>query len=177
MKKKSKNIVLLVVILAIIGIAVGYSALQQTLVLTGTAKTKSNEDWKIRFGEISGSGNVGATDVSSKILDGKTSGEFSATLIPGGVATYTVTVVNEGTINAQVGSEPQVSLKATSGDFSNYVDCRVEPAYDNSQILTPSDTHTYTVTLTYQGEDLPDTVISGTATVEFDYVQEMDAQN
>lgn len=40
MKRKSKNLLVLIVLLAIIGIAVGYAALSQTLTLKGTAVLK-----------------------------------------------------------------------------------------------------------------------------------------
>ena len=103
MNKKSKNVLLLVVLIAIIGIAVGYAALSQNLVLNGTATVKGASDWKVHFAEgtVANADAHGVTDPKISLATDKLTGTFSATLEPGASVSYRVTVVNEGTIGAE----------------------------------------------------------------------------
>lgn len=168
MKRKSKNILLVVVLIAIIGIAVGYAALTQQLTLNGTATTKATSDWNVHFGTITKSESAAGVVTSDCSLDtGNLTGVFSATLIPGGSVTYTVTVVNDGTIPAKADGNPTVTLEGTAKDYFN---CTVSNAPTTS-IDNGGATHTYTVTLSYVGEALPTSQQTATATVNFNYIQ------
>ena len=102
MNKKSKNVLLLVVLIAIIGIAVGYAALSQNLVLNGTATVKGASDWNVHFAEgtVVDANAFGVTDPTISLAGDKLTGTFAATLEPGASVSYRVTVVNEGTIGA-----------------------------------------------------------------------------
>ncbi len=166
MKKKSKNLLVLIVLLAIIGIAVGYAALSQQLTLNGTAKTKSSKDWDVHFGEISHVASPkGVEDPESELNADKLTGTFSATLMPEGSVTYTVTVVNDGTISAVANGNPKITL---SDD--KYFTCTVTDA-PATAIVNGSE-HTYNVTLAYKGDELPEEEVTANATVDFDYVQQ-----
>lgn len=167
MKKKTKNLLVLIVLLAIIGIAVGYAALSQTLTLNGTATTKSSSDWNVHFGEISKETSAsGVVDSACSLNTDKLTGTFSATLIPGGSVTYTVTVVNDGSIAAKASGNPTVEL---TGAAKDYFTCTVSDAPTTT--IANNNSHTYTVVLSYVGDKLPDTSIEATATVNFNYVQ------
>ena len=86
MNKKSKNALLLVVLLAIVGIAVGYAALSQNLVLTGTATVKGSSDWNVHFvnGTETALNGKGAEGAKIAINEGDLTGTFSAAFEPGG---------------------------------------------------------------------------------------------
>lgn len=58
-KSQKKNVLLLVLILLIVGIAVGYAGYSQTLKITGTANIVS--DWNVHINSIEEGTLVGAT--------------------------------------------------------------------------------------------------------------------
>ena len=49
-RKNSKNIILVILLLVVVGMAVGYAALSQALVINGTANVSA--EWKIIFTDI-----------------------------------------------------------------------------------------------------------------------------
>ena len=171
MNKKSKNALLLVVLLAIVGIAVGYAALSQELVLNGTATVKGSSDWDVHFvnGAETAANGEGAEGATIAIDDGYLTGTFSATFEPGGVATYTVKVVNDGSIPAEY---QNYEVGAVTGDASDYITCQVTPGDITTNLVDGSNTHTFTITLTCADMDeLPDTEIEAKTTVTFNYKQ------
>ena len=168
MNKKSKNALLLVVILAIVGIAVGYAALSQNLVLEGTATVKGSTDWDVHFvkGTETATNGTGATDATITVNDDTLTGTFSATFEPGGEATYTVDVVNDGSIAAVLSGEPEVAI---SGE---HVTCEVAVVSGGDPISENNGKDTYRITLKCEDMDaLPADEIETTATVTFKYVQ------
>ncbi len=175
MNKKSKNVLLLVVLIAIIGIAVGYAALSQTLVLNGTATVKAG-DWDVHFsrGEKTENSELGFVDATMS-ADSGTTGTFAATLQPGGWVTFEVDIVNGGTIGA-VKQAASVTDPATVEG----VTCTVTDKGDNSTVLTKdnNNVHTYEVTLACADMDeLPEEDIEAEFEVNFDYLQQTNPGN
>lgn len=171
MNKKSKNALLLVVLLAIVGIAVGYAALSQNLILTGTATVKGSSDWDVHFvkGAETAANGEGAEGATIAIDAGELTGTFSAKFQPGGVATYTVKVANDGTIPAKYNN---CTVGEVTGDAKDYITCKVTPGDTTSNLVKDSGSHTFTITLTCADMDkLPDTAIDATTTVTFNYTQ------
>lgn len=171
MNKKSKNALLLVVLLAIVGIAVGYAALSQNLVLTGTATVKGSSDWNVHFvnGTEKALNGKGAEGAKIAINEGDLTGTFSAAFEPGGVATYTVQVENDGTIPA---AYQNYKVGTVTGDASDYITCEVTPGDTTSNLVKDSTPHTFTIKLTCADmEELPDTAINAETTVTFNYTQ------
>lgn len=175
--KKSKNILLLVILLAIIGIAVGYAALSQNLVLNGTGTVAGSDAWNVHFTKetvinpLPSVDDDGVYDQSIVIDDGLLQGTFSATLEPGASVTYTVNIVNDGTIHAVADGNPTITKSA---DSTEYISCTVTPATAHTTELYQGsgNTHTYDVTLTCADmETLPSDTAKATFTVDFDYVQ------
>lgn len=82
MSRKAKNILIIILFLAVIGMAIGYAALSQLLTINGTA------------------------NISAAVVAGdKLSAIFDVNLQhPGATATYIVTVENAGTIDATLES-------------------------------------------------------------------------
>lgn len=165
MKKKSKNLLLLIVLLAIIGIAVGYAALSQQLTLNGTATLKSN-DWNVHFVESSATVTKNSTtygDAAISLDSGLLKGTFTATLAPGEEVVYNVKVINDGAINA-VATAPVVTGETTN------IKCTVTPTQTTP--IANGGTHDYTVTLTCNNMDtLPDADEVANVEVTFNYNQ------
>lgn len=172
MNKKSKNALLLVVIIAIIGIAVGYAALSQELVLNGTATVKGSSDWDVHF--VADTATVKSQDKVTNptiSIDDKVTGTFSAEFEPGGYVEYTVQVENDGTIPAMKSGDPTVSI---TGDTGNYIECKVtDVSTNNGSLVKDSGVHEYTVLVTCADmEQLPEEAVTATVKVTFNYVQE-----
>lgn len=168
MNKKSKNALLLVVLLAIVGIAVGYAALSQELVLNGTATVKGLSDWKVHFDDssaVKGSSVTGVTNNTFKLNDDELSGTFAATLEPGAWVEYKVVVVNEGSIKAKVNGVPKVEGQGT------YTTCTVAQTSVGNELSLNSGSDEYTVKIQASEDKVADTQVSETWKVTFDYVQ------
>lgn len=176
MNKKSKNALLLVVIIAIIGIAVGYAALSQELVLNGTATVKGSSDWDVHF--VTETADVKSQDkVTNPVINidgGELTGTFSAEFEPGGYVEYTVQVENDGTIPAMKSGDPTVSIE---GDTGNYIECKVtDVSTNNGSLVKDSGVHEYTVLVTCDDmTQLPEEAVSATVKVTFNYVQESES--
>lgn len=100
--KNTKNIIIGTLLLAVLVMAVGYSAFATQLDLNGTAQITGVWDVKIT--------NIEAQDVSEGADYGEpeftnTSATFDATLVkPGDSITYVITIQNAGTIDAVLDS-------------------------------------------------------------------------
>lgn len=168
MNKKSKNALLLVVLLAIVGIAVGYAALSQELVLTGTATVKGIDDWKVHFADTSAvkrTSDTGVTDNTFKLENDKLKGTFAATLEPGAWVEYKVVVVNDGTIKAKASGAPKVEGEGT------YTTCTVTQNSVANELSLNSGSDEYTVRIEASANNVAATSVDEAWTVTFDYAQ------
>lgn len=177
-QKKSKNILLVVVLLAIVGIAVGYAALSQTLTLNGTATVETGKKaWNVHFvsadTKVKEQNKANDAEITITEEDG-VEGTFSATLQPGESVSYDVVIKNDGSIDAEFDKTtitPEV-------DESGYVTCTIDEAEATTNpLLTNGDTHSYVVTLSCADisqddfEALDDDGITAEFTVDFLYNQ------
>lgn len=165
-RKTNKNIILLILLLVIVGMAVGYAALSQALVINGTANITT--EWKILFTNIEAGTLTGA--------ENKTSPSFTATtatfdvnlLYPGATAEYIVTVANQGNINAVLTSVDGISEAnaAAPTEITYTIDAQANDA------LVAGEEKTYKVTVSWDAssETIPETK-SKTATITLNYEQ------
>ena len=168
MNKKSKNALLLVVLLAIVGIAVGYAALSQELELNGTATVKGLNEWQVHFADTSAvkaTSNTGVTNNTFKLNDDELSGTFAATLEPGAWVEYNVVVVNDGTIKARASGEPEVVGQGT------YTTCTVTQTSVGNELSSGSGSDVYTVKIQASEDNVADSEVKEEYTVKFDYAQ------
>ena len=168
MNKKSKNALLLVVLLAIVGIAVGYAALSQELVLSGTATVKGLNEWKVHFADssaVKGSSVTGVVANNFALNSDKLSGTFSATLEPGAWVEYNVVVVNDGTIKAKASGDPDIEGQGT------YTTCTVTENSVGNELSAGSGSDVYTVRIEASADNVAATEVQETYTVTFDYAQ------
>ncbi len=179
-KRDYKPVLMFGLILAIVFMSVGYASLAQRLTINGTADI-GDASWNVKIASItydSTNSTVSADDSTQGFNPaetvegaGSTGAEFNVTLFePGDTAVYTVIVENKGTINATLDSITDLtSVNAAQPSDITYT---ITPAANNATTLTPADTHTYTVTVTWSADatDIP-AVTSKSATIYLDYVQ------
>ena len=108
-ESKKKNILIGGLLAIVLVMAVGYAAFATTLNITGTASISSS--WNVHFDttKTSGSGVVStsgtATGGTISYTDGQHATISSTDLVkPGDSATYTLTILNEGSLNATLGA-------------------------------------------------------------------------
>lgn len=99
-RKDNKKTILIALCGLLVGLAVGYAALQSTLTINGTAQLPSTDDWNVYIADITETEVVNAT-TKTVGKTGETEAHFTVDLEkPGSSATYTVTVKNDGQIDA-----------------------------------------------------------------------------
>ena len=115
MESKHKNALIGALLAVVFVMAVGYAALSQTLTITGTATvTDQSQNWNVHFDEEKTSG-PGVVDTSTgtggtvnptgtiEYGDNNHTATLNATLIqPGDSVKFTLTIVNEGSITADL---------------------------------------------------------------------------
>jgi len=96
---RKKNLIIIVMCVAICIMAVGYAAFNTTLTITGTSNITS--EWNVVFTSITQvSKTSGVTIESNPVVNG-TSATFDVGLaLPGDKIVYEITIENKGTINA-----------------------------------------------------------------------------
>lgn len=167
MNNKTKNILLIILFLAIIGIAIGYAALAQLLTINGTANITAS--WNVRIASIKEGTLNGAISKTAAVVNGdKLSASFDVNLqYPGSSATYIVTVENVGTINATLesitGIETANALEPTEITYSIN-------AVENDR-LDSGATKEYIVTVTWNDSNTIPTTTTKSATITLNYVQ------
>ncbi|MBR3672996.1 MAG: hypothetical protein IKN65_01695 [Clostridia bacterium] len=165
-RKNSKNVILLVLLVVVVGMAVGYAALSQALVINGTANITA--EWKILF-----------TDIKEGKMDGaesKTSPSYTSTtatfdvnlLYPGASAQYIVTVANQGSINAKLTGVDGIDSanKVAPTDITYSINAKEDDP------LASGSTKDYIVTVTWNADSttMPETKTK-TATITLNYEQ------
>ena len=177
---KIRNILLVVLILVILGLAVAYASLAQTLTINGTAKAVMNWDVEITNirAQASNSAN-GATLVSGTTPSyDATSATFSVNLArPGATGTFTITVANKGNINAVLSSISGIDAANASAPVGITYSINAVP---NAK-LNAGETTTYDVTVKWDTDAPFSTDIdhdgalsetyTKTATITLNYVQ------
>lgn len=159
MSKKTRNIVIIVAILLVAGMAVAYAAVSQTLSINGTARVTGNVGVVITGISETGNFTAGGKDTTASSYS-NTTATFDATLSePGETVTYIVTVENKGNVaailkqtNYKVGASASTAIEAASLDAVNSADpsaitFTVSGPVDNP--LAVNETTTYTVTATW----------------------------
>ncbi len=120
-KKNSKKFVLALLVLLLLTVSVGYSALSTTLNINGTSKI-NNATWDVHFENIKvTSGSVSATKAAT-IDTATTTVNYNVDLTkPGDFYEFTVDVKNAGSINAKLSALPTLSGVSTEQDvYTNY---------------------------------------------------------
>ena len=162
-KRQKNNLIIggLCCILLLMGI--GYAAFSTQLKINGTSNISSN--WRVLITDITSGDVVGDASNATEPTHTETTATFSTNLVsPGDSITYTITVANQGSIDAVLRSidvntgsndaikvvtsgieEGDILLKETTDEL------KIKVSYDSSVTSQPSTmTSTITVTLNYE---------------------------
>ena len=103
METKHKNALIGGLLAVVVVMAVGYAAFSQALIINGNATIDSN--WQIRIIDIAASTTGSGVNAGAEVGSDYLSASFNASLTsPGDTVTYTITVENQGTIDAKLSS-------------------------------------------------------------------------
>lgn len=121
--RKIKVLAITALIITILGLTVAFAALSQTLTINGAA-TLDAAKWGIKFenlsdGEITGDATINDTAVIADDLVTINNIDVSLST-PGDSVTYTVDLVNEGTINAEIYSIETPTLTEEQERYINF---------------------------------------------------------
>lgn len=165
-RSKNKNVILLILLVVVIGMAVGYAALSQALVINGTANIST--EWKILFTDIKEGQMIGAESKTSPSYTATTATFDVDLLYPGASAQYVITVANQGSLNAKLISVDGIDTanKVAPTDITYSINAKT------NDVLASGDTKDYIVTVTWNADSttIPQTK-SKTATITLNYEQ------
>ena len=143
-KRKKQHMIIMGLIGVIFGMTIGYSALNSLLNINGTSEITS--DWDIHFESIEEGTMVGATTIEAT-TDKGTTATFNVDLEkPGSSATYTVTVKNDGQIDAILESIEGLDTSNTADPTD--IKYSIENINTNEDLLA-SGQKTFTVMVDY----------------------------
>ena len=136
-ERKIKLIAIAALIVAVLGLTIAFASLSQTLTINGTA-TLDAAKWGIKFenlssGKVEGDAIINDTAIIAE--DKITINNIDISLkTPGASVTYTVDLVNEGTINAEIYS---IEVPSLTEEQKKYINFKV--TYDNGEEVKQGD--------------------------------------
>ena len=123
-ERGAKIIAIVALLIAVVGLTVGYAAYSSTLTINGTA-TVDPASWKVNFGYKTGNSLTGtikghATETTAPTLADTTISGFDVTLkAPGDSVTYNFLIKNSGTLNARLANFTMGTLTCAPNEGSN----------------------------------------------------------
>ena len=161
---KKNNIVITFLIAIVCIMAISYAAFSTTLNINGTANIDSN--WDIKITDVITKNIVGDATKAFEPVVSDTSATFKTNLVsPDDSMTYTVTVTNNGTVDAKVGSIEMTESQNPAIVFST-------SGINENDLLKAGESQKYDVTIAYNSNITSQpSELSGTLTVKLNYVQ------
>ena len=179
-ERRTKALVVVVLLIVIAGLTVAFAALSTTLNINGTAYLDAAK-WGIRFENLSSPTRVGkaTTTGTAKIEETKAAEitDMNVSLsIPGDKIVYTVDLVNKGTINAKIDNIEKTQL---TSEQQRYLTFKVtdKDGYEIKQgdILEKGETKKITITIEFikdlTKEDLPKQTSTISLSYKLNFVQ------
>lgn len=123
-ERGAKIIAIDALLIAVVGLTVGYAAYSSTLTINGTANVDP-ASWKVNFGYKTGDSLTGtikghATETTAPTLADTTISGFDVTLkAPGDSVTYNFLIKNSGTLNAKLANFTMGTLTCAPNASSN----------------------------------------------------------
>ena len=122
-ERGAKVIAIVALLIAVVGLTVGYAAYSSTLNINGTANVDP-ASWKVNFGyktgdSLTGTINGHATENTAPTLADTTISGFDVTLkAPGDSVTYNFLIKNSGTLNARLANFTMGTLTCAPNEGS-----------------------------------------------------------
>ena len=121
MRRKNKSIYIVLIVVALIGITIGYAAISRTLNITGNSEVKQNT-WDLHFENVKITN--GSVEADAPTIDNTNLVvNFNFFLnLPGDFYEFTVEVHNDGSIDAMIDSITKTPiLTAAQQKYMNYI--------------------------------------------------------
>ena len=173
-ERRTKALVIVVLLIVVAGLTIAFAALSTTLNINGTAYLDAAK-WGIKFKNLSEPVKVGtATTTGTAKIEETKSAEITDINVslstPGDKVTYTVDLVNEGTINVKIDNIEKTVL---TSEQQKYLTFKVTDKSGNEvsegDILSAGETRNLTITIEFikdlTKEDLP----TSTSTISLSY--------
>ena len=173
-ERRTKALAVVVLLIVVAGLTVAFAALSTTLNINGTAYLDAAK-WGIKFENLSSPTKIGSatTTGTAKIEEAKSASITGINVglsTPGDKVTYTVDLVNEGTINAKIDNIEKTVL---TSEQQRYLTFKVTDKNGNEvsegDVLSAGETRNLTITIEFikdlTKEDLP----TSTSTISLSY--------
>ena len=176
----SKKVLIPVFLLLLLGISLGYSALQTTLTINGNTKINKTE-WVVHFKNLSiTNGSYLDDGNNTAVIDTNddTKVTYTVTLkAPGDYFEFTVDIVNEGTLAAKLDAIRETGLTPAQIAEIPYLNYTVTGMPSVGDVLNIGNENKQTITIRVEypfditASELPGEDYTFTKTIELDYVQ------
>ena len=173
-ERRTKALVVVVLLIVVAGLTIAFAAISTTLNINGTAYLDAAK-WGIRFENLSSPTKIGSvtTTGTAKIEETKAAeitGINVSLSIPGDKVTYTVDLVNKGTINAKIDNIEKTVLTSEQQRYLTFkVTDKDGREVSEGDILSAGETRNLTITIEFikdlTKEDLP----TSTSTISLSY--------
>ena len=183
-----KIIAVIALVLAVVGLSIGFAALQTRLEINGTAEVTGGQNWDIKF--VTGSLNIvktGSAQSTDPTLSATTIKDYKVTLAkPGDKVSYYFQVTNNGSFDAKIGSVVPGTPVCSTEAFCDNVNYSFSYTTDNGgeagaavsvdDTLAKKETKWMVITVEYKPEadvsTLPETTVTITGlNASINYVQ------
>lgn len=166
--KKKKDILIIVMLVAVVCMSVAFATLSQRVEVAGTNAVKGN--WQVEITGIDAIASQGmgtSESVNSDLTVANVSASFYQ---PGDSVTYSVVVENKGNIDAKLDSIASAITPNAGADDNPYVIYTYDGITSGS-VLEAGDKITFTVTVQYSSEATIVSNITANLTTILNYVQ------
>ena len=179
-ERRTKALVIVVLLIVVAGLTVAFAALSTTLNINGTAYLDAAK-WGIRFENLSSPTMVGtATTTGTAKIEETKSAEITDINVslstPGDKVTYTVDLVNKGTINAKIDNIEKTVLTSEQQRYLTFkVTDKNGKEISQNDILSAGETKKITITIEFikdlTKEDLPKQTNAISLSYKLNFVQ------
>ncbi len=173
-ERRTKALVITVLLIVVAGLTIAFAALSTTLNINGTAYLDAAK-WGIKFENLSEPVSVGtATTTGTAKIEESKSAEITGINVslstPGDKVTYTVDLVNKGTINAKIDKIEKTELTSEQKKYLTFkVTDKDGKEVSEGDILSAGEIRNLTITIEFikdlTKEDLP----TSTSTISLSY--------
>ena len=179
-ERRTKALVVVVLLIVVVGLTIAFAALSATLNIKGTAYLDAAK-WGIRFENLSSPTKIGSatTTGTAKIEETKAAEitDINVSLsTPGDKVTYTVDLVNKGTINAKIDKIEKTQLTSEQQRYLTFkVTDKNGKEVSEGDILSAGETRNLTITIEFiknlTKEDLPKQTSTISLSYKLNFVQ------
>ena len=179
-ERRTKALVIVVLLIVVAGLTIAFAALSTTLNINGTAYLDAAK-WGIRFENLSSPTKIGsATTTGTAKIEETKAAEITGINVslstPGDKVTYTVDLVNKGTINAKIDNIEKTVLTSEQQRYLTFkVTDKNGKEVSEGDILSAGETRNLTITIEFikdlTKEDLPTNASTISLSYKLNFVQ------